>query len=322
VRDHDLGRVAWSLDDVAPAPSVVTIGFFDGVHRGHQTLIRRAVTEAEDRGVRSVAVTFDRHPAEVVRPGSQPRYLQSRDRKVAALVDQGVDLVLVLAFDLERSRQPAEEFIETVLGGPLQARKVIVGTNFRFGHKATGDVVMLADHGTSLGYETEAVSLLHLGDTPISSSEIRQHLEAGDVAWAAEALGRPFVVEGAVVRGDGRGRSIGVPTANVQIDERMQVPSGGVYAAWATVVGEREPHPAVVNIGTRPTFGGETVTVEAHLLDGERDLYGIRLVVAFVERLRDERRFDGVDELVTQIHRDIAVAGDVLADRTGPPVPS
>lgn len=307
---HDLTRVAWTLDDVPPAPSVVTIGFFDGVHRGHQTLIRRAVREAEDRGLRSVAVTFDRHPAEVIRPGSQPRYLQSRDRKVATLVDQGVDLVLVLTFDLERSQQPPDDFIDTVLGGPLQARKVIVGTNFRFGHKAAGDVVLLSDHGAALGYETEAMSLLHLDGVPISSTEIRSHLEAGDVAWAAEALGRPYVVEGAVVRGDGRGRTIGVPTANVQVDERMQVPAGGVYAATASVLGTSEELPAVVNIGTRPTFGGETVTVEAHLLDVERDLYGTRLVLAFVDRLRDERRFDGPDELVAQIHRDIDAARD------------
>ncbi|MBW3658927.1 MAG: bifunctional riboflavin kinase/FAD synthetase [Actinobacteria bacterium] len=306
-------RVAWALDDVEPAPSVVTIGFFDGVHRGHQTLIRRAVREAEDRGVRSVAVTFDRHPAEVVRPGSQPRYLQHRDRKVATLVDQGVDLVLVLAFDLERSQQPPQEFISTVIAGPLQARKVIVGTNFRFGHKAAGDVVMLADQGSALGYETEAMSLLHLGDTPISSTEVRSHLEAGDVAWAAEALGRPFVVEGAVVRGDGRGRSIGIPTANVQVDERLQVPAGGVYAATASVLGAPTDHPAVVNIGTRPTFGGETVTVEAHLLDTDLDLYGTRLVLSFVDRIRDERRFDGPDELVAQIRRDIDTARSRLA---------
>ncbi|MBW3621696.1 MAG: bifunctional riboflavin kinase/FAD synthetase [Actinobacteria bacterium] len=313
-----MARVAWGLEDVAPAPSVVTIGFFDGVHRGHQTLIRRAVREAEDRGLRSVAVTFDRHPAEVVRPGSQPRYLQHRDRKVAALVDQGVDLVLVLAFDLERSQQPPDDFIATVLAGPLQARKVIVGTNFRFGHKAAGDVVLLSDQGAALGYDTEAMGLLHLGDTPISSTEIRSHLEAGDVAWAAEALGRPFVVEGAVVRGEGRGRTIGIPTANVEVDERLQVPAGGVYAATASVVGMPDQHPAVVNIGTRPTFGGETVTVEAHLLDVELDLYGTRLALSFVDRLRDERRFDGPDDLVAQISRDIAAARVRLAGTGGP----
>lgn len=309
---NDLTRVAWSLEDVKPAPSVVTIGFFDGVHRGHQTIIRRAVHDADERGVRSVAVTFDRHPMEVVRPGSQPRYLQSRDRKVTALVDQGVDLVLVLPFDLARSQQSPEDFVATVLAGPLRAVKVVVGANFRFGHRAAGDVVTLADLGSVHGYETEAVTLLHHGDTPISSTEVRDHLERGDVAWAAEALGRPFVLEGAVVRGDGRGRSIGIPTANVEVDERMQVPAGGVYAGHATVVGHEGTHPCVVNIGTRPTFGGETVTVEAHLLDGERDLYGEHLAVAFVDRLRDEQRFDGVDALVAQIHADIDRARDLL----------
>ncbi len=312
VNDTDLTHVAWSLDDVEEAASVVTIGFFDGVHRGHQTIIRRAVREAEDRGVRSVAVTFDRHPMEVVRPGSQPRYLQSRDRKVAALVDQGVDLVLVIPFDLARSQQPPEEFVTGVLAGPLQAVKVVVGTNFRFGHRAAGDVVLLADLGDALGFDTEAVSLLHLDDTPISSTEIREHLERGDVAWAAEALGRPFVLEGAVVRGDGRGRSIGIPTANVEVDERMQVPAGGVYAGRASVVGREGSHLCVVNIGTRPTFGGTSVTVEAHLLDVDLDLYGEHLAVHFLQRLRDEQRFDGVDALVAQIHTDIDTARSVL----------
>jgi riboflavin kinase/FMN adenylyltransferase len=312
VSEIELTSVAWSLDEVAPGPSVLTIGFFDGVHRGHQTIIRRAVHEAEDRAARSVAVTFDRHPMEVVRPGSQPRYLQSRDRKVATLVAQGVDLVLVLPFTLERSQQAPEAFIDEVLAGPLQAVKVVVGTNFRFGHKAAGDVVLLADHGSALDYETEAVTLLHHSDTPISSTEIRDHLSRGDVAWAAEALGRPFVLEGAVVRGDGRGRSIGIPTANVEIDERMQVPAGGVYAGHAGLVGEEPSQPCVINIGTRPTFGGESVTVEAHLLDTERDLYGEHLALAFTARLRDEQRFDGVDALVAQIHTDIATARDLL----------
>lgn len=311
----DLTHVARSLDEVDPEPSVVTIGFFDGVHRGHQTIIRRAVRMAEDEGLRSVAVTFDRHPMEVVRPGSQPRYLQSRERKIASLVDQGLDLVLVLAFDLARSEQPAEEFIDTVLAGPLQATTVIVGTNFRFGHRAAGDVMMLADRGEALGFRTEAVTLLHHGETPISSTEVRDHLSRGDVAWVAEALGRPFVVEGAVVKGEGRGRTIGIPTANVEVDaERMQVPASGVYAGRAQVVGDDETwHDCVVNIGTRPTFGGEHTTVEAHLLDTERDLYGEHLAVQFTARLRDEQRFDGVDALVAQIHADIAEARRILA---------
>jgi riboflavin kinase/FMN adenylyltransferase len=315
--EADLRHVAWSLDDVEPGPSVVTIGFFDGVHRGHRTIIGRAVREAEDRAVRSVVVTFDRHPMEVVRPGSEPRYLQSRDRRVAALVDRGADLVLVVPFTLERSQQPPEAFVEEVLAGPLQAVKVVVGTNFRFGHKAAGDVVLLAELGTRFGYEAEAVALRQLGDTPISSSEIRAHLDAGDVAWAAEALGASFVLEGSVVRGEGRGRTIGIPTANVEVDERLQLPAGGVYAGRAWVVGRDERHPCVVNVGTRPTFGGETVTVEAHLLDGERDLYGCHLALGFEKRLRDERRFDGVDALVSQIRADVAAAREVLDHPAG-----
>ncbi len=315
----DPSPVARSLAEVTPAPSVVTIGFFDGVHRGHQTIVGRAVREAADRGVRSVAVTFDRHPMEVVRPGSHPPYLQTLTRRVVALLAQGLDLVLVLPFDYDRSQQAPEDFVAEVLAGPLDARKVVVGSNFRFGHKAAGDVVLLSDLGDQRGFETEAVTLLHLGDVPISSTAIRERLEAGDVAWAARALGRPHVVEGVVVRGDGRGRTIGVPTANVDVGEHLLVPAGGVYAGRASVVEDEvtapdgpaaadpaaDGFPSAINIGTRPTFEGVHVTVEAHLLDTEIDLYGARLAVSFTDRLRDEQRFDGPEQLVAQIHADI-----------------
>lgn len=315
---EDAVHVARSLDEVSAAPSVVTVGFFDGVHRGHQTIIRRAVHAAEERGLRSVAVTFDRHPSEVVRPGSQPAYLQPLGRKIETLIEQHVDLVLVLPFTHELSQQDPAAFVDHVLAGPLQAKKVVVGTNFRFGHRAAGDVVTLAELGERLGYTAEAVSLLHLDDIPISSSEIRDHLDRGEVAWATEALGRPHLVEGAVVRGDGRGRTIGVPTANVEVDERLQVPARGVYAATLEVTTPpdtklAEPASAVVNIGVRPTFGGQHTTVEAHVLDTDMDLYGDHVAVRFIERIRDERRFDGIDELVAQIHRDIDEARDILA---------
>lgn len=319
-------RVATSPDAVAPAASVVTIGVFDGVHRGHQTIVGRAVRQAEERAIRSAVVTFDRHPMEVIRPGTEPGYLMSRDRRIEALLDQGVELVVVLEFTRELSRLTPAAFVETLLAGPLQAVKVVVGTNFRFGHKAAGDVVALSDLGELHGFETEAVTLLPLGGEPISSTAVREHLAAGDVAWAREALGRPHVVEGTVVRGDGRGASIGVPTANVVVDARMQIPAGGVYAGYAGIAGaELAAARAVVNIGTRPTFHDDgQVTVEAHLLDfpprradGSApeggQLYGETLSVAFTRRLRDERRFDGVDELVAQIHADIDDARAHLA---------
>jgi riboflavin kinase / FMN adenylyltransferase len=308
-----MSRVARTLGEVEASPSIVTIGVFDGVHRGHRTLLGRARREAEDQGLRSVAVTFDRHPMEVVRPGSQPKYLQSLERKIDALLAEGVDLVYVVPFTLEFSEQPPEAFIEQTLAGPIGARRVIVGTNFRFGHKATGDVVTLADRGQLHGFEVEAVTLLHVEGVAISSSEIRDRLVAGEVEWAATALGRPHTLGGAVVKGDARGRLIGFPTANVEIDDRMQLPAPGVYAGHAVVLGgEGTVHPMVVNIGNRPTFGGGHLTVEAHLLDVDLDLYGEHLAVSFEHRLRPEMKFSGVDELRAQIDRDVLRARDLL----------
>lgn len=306
-------RVARSLAEVPPADSVVTIGVFDGVHRGHRTLIGRARRQAEERGLRSVAVTFDRHPNEVVRPGSQPKYLQTLDRKIASLLDEGIDLVHVVTFDHEFSQQSADEFIDRTLAGPIRARQVIVGSNFRFGHRAQGDVVVLADRGHERGFGVEAVTLLEVEGTAISSTEIRERIARGEVEWAREGLGRPHQLEGAVVRGEARGHTIGFPTANVEVDDRMQVPAKGVYAGHAVVVGRDEtPHPMVVNIGQRPTFGGETVTVEAHLLDVDLDLYGEHLRLSFEHRLRDEQRFDGIDALKAQITADVDRARELL----------
>lgn len=306
-------RVARSLGEITPADSVVTIGVFDGVHRGHRTLIGRATRQAEEAGLRSVAVTFDRFPMEVVRPGSQPKYLQTLDRKIAALLEAGIDLVHVVTFDEAFSQTSPDDFIEHTLRGPIGARRVIVGDNFRFGHKASGDVELLADRGADLGFEVEAVSLVDVDGETISSTRIRDHLDRGDVAWAAAALGRPHVLDGPVVRGDQRGRSIGFPTANIEVDPRMQPVANGVYAGHLTV--ERHPdtaHRAVVNVGTRPTFGGEHVTVEAHLLDGHLDLYGEHVALTFEHRLRDEQRFDGVDALVAQITTDADQARALL----------
>ena len=306
-------RVARSLDEIEPANSVVTIGVFDGVHRGHRTLIGRARRQAEEQGLRAVAVTFDRHPMEVVRPGSQPKYLQNLDRKVTALLAEGVDLVYVVTFDYEFSQQSAEEFIQQTLAGPVRARRVIVGSNFRFGHGAEGDVVMLADRGQELGFEVEAVTLLEVDGVAISSTEIRDRIARGEVEWAREGLGRPHVLEGAVVKGDARGHTIGFPTANVEVDDRMQMPANGVYAGHAVVLGrDGTLYPMVVNIGQRPTFGGEHVTVEAHLLDTDLDLYGEHVGLSLEHRLRDERKFDGIDALKAQIAADVDRARELL----------
>lgn len=306
----ELPRGALRIEDVTPEPSVVTIGAFDGVHRGHQTLVRRAVDAARQRGVRSVAMTFDPHPAAVVRPGSEPPLLQTLPDRVAGLDAAGVDEVVVLQFTRELASLGPHEFLEEVLVGRLAPVKVVVGTNFRFGHRAAGDVVVLAEGGERHGYEVEAVTLLELDGEPISSSTVRERLAAGDVAWSTKALGRPHEVVGEVVPGDGRGRTIGVPTANVAVGDGLLVPGNGVYAGHARL-GERR-WPCVTNVGTRPTFDGTGVTVESHLLDADVELYGERLAVSFEHRLRGEQKFDGPDELVAQIRRDLDEARDLL----------
>lgn len=304
--EHDALRV----DDVPPGPSVVTIGSFDGVHRGHQTLVRRAVDAASERGVRSIAVTFEPHPSAVVRPGSEPPYLQTLAQRVASLDAAGIDQVLVLDFTPTLAALEPHEFLERVLVDRLAPVKVVVGTNFRFGHRAAGDVVVLAEGGERHGYEVEAVTLLELDGEPISSSSIRERLAAGDVDWSTRALGRPHEVVGEVVAGEGRGATIGVPTANVAPPEGLLVPANGVYAGHARL-GARS-WPCVTNVGTRPTFDGRDVTVEAHLLDVEEELYGRRLGVTFEHRLRGEQKFDGPDELVAQIRRDLDAARSLL----------
>jgi riboflavin kinase / FMN adenylyltransferase len=302
---------ALRVDDVEPGPSVVTIGSFDGVHRGHQTLVRRAVDAASERDVRSVAVTFEPHPSAVVRPGSEPPYLQTLPDRITSLYVAGIDRVLVLDFTPALAALEPHEFLERVLVGRLAPLKVVVGTNFRFGHKAAGDVVALAEGGEQHGYEVEAVTLLELDGEPISSSAIRDRLADGDVAWPTRALGRPYEVVGEVVAGEGRGRTIGVPTANVAPAGGLLVPANGVYAGHARL-GERS-WPCVTNVGTRPTFDGRDVTVESHLLDVEEELYGQRLAVSFEHRLRGERKFDGPDELVAQIRRDLDAARELLS---------
>jgi riboflavin kinase / FMN adenylyltransferase len=256
--------------------------------------------------VRSVAITFDPHPAAVLRPGSEPLALQTLDDRVAALHDTGVDVVLVLSFSQELASLGPHVFLEKVLVDRLEAVKVIVGTNFRFGHKAAGNVVTLNEAGAIYGFEIEAVTLLDVDGRPISSSEIRGRLAVGDVEWAASALGRPHRVRGPVVQGDGRGRTIGVPTANVEAPEGLQMPAHGVYAGHAELDGRRWP--CVTNVGTRPTFAGVGVSVEAHLLDVEVELYGQPLAIDFEHHLRPERRFAGPDELVAQIRHDIEEA--------------
>jgi riboflavin kinase / FMN adenylyltransferase len=302
-------QVVRGLDAVDPAESVVTIGNFDGVHRGHRVLLRRATDAGRHLEVRSVAVTFDPHPAMVLRPDVAPPALQRAEDRIAALAATGVDLVAVVPFTSELAALDPRAFVARVLHERLHAVRVIVGTNFRFGHRAAGDLVTLVEEGEEHGFDVEAVTLLDLDGIPISSTTIRERLAAGDLDWPTRALGRPHVVTGTVIPGDGRGRTIGVPTANLDVDPGVLVPGDGVYAGHLEVAGDR--FDAAINVGVRPTFAAGR-SLEAHVLDAELDLYGRAVTVSFLHRLRGEQRFDGPDALVAQILADLAKARSVL----------
>ena len=306
-------EVTATLDALVAAPSVVTIGNFDGVHRGHRVLLRRTVDTAADRGLRAVAMTFDPHPAAVLRPGSEPPRLQTLDDRIDALRDTGVDLVAVVPFTHELAALSPSDFVAEVLVAGLGVERIVVGTNFRFGHRAAGDVITLVELGEEHGFSVEAVTLHELEGVPLSSSAIRERLSAGELDWPTAALGRPFSVHGEVVTGEGRGRTIGAPTANLAVPEGVLVPANGVYAGHASD-GDRS-WPAVTNVGVRPTFDGVARSVEVHLLDAQVDLYGRVVRFSFEHRLRGEQRFDGPEALVAQNRRDIATARERLGVR-------
>jgi riboflavin kinase/FMN adenylyltransferase len=293
-------------------PTVATVGMFDGVHRGHRALLDRVAAEAAARGVPAAAVTFDRHPLTVLRPGSEPPLLTTLDRKVELLGEAGMEIVLVLEFTRELSEVTAEAFAAEVLFDRLAARAVVVGENFRFGHKAAGDPALLAELGRPRGVEVMAVGLHADGDQVVSSTRVRAELAAGDVAAAAASLGRPYAVEGEVVVGDRRGRPLlGVPTANLAVPAGIAIPGDGVYAGHLTDRADGGVRPAAISVGTNPQFGTDR-RVEAHVLDFDGDLYGHRVSVDFHHHLRDQATFPGVDELAAQIRADIDQARRLL----------
>ncbi|WBB72227.1 bifunctional riboflavin kinase/FAD synthetase [Micromonospora sp. WMMD1128] len=284
--------------------SVVTIGVFDGVHQGHQATIGHAVARARELGVRSVVVTFDPHPAEVVRPGSHPAVLTEPARKAELIEALGVDVLCVVPFTAEFSRLPAEAFVHDILVEHLHAALVVVGDNFRFGHRAAGDVALLERLGRTFGFGVEGAPLVAEAGTVFSSTYIRSCVDAGDVRAAAAALGRPHRVEGVVVRGDQRGRELGYPTANLLTHRYAAVPADGVYAARLVRRGG-DPLAAAVSIGTNPTFSGRERRVEAYALDFTGDLYGERLALDFVAHLRGQLTYDAIEPLVAQIAEDV-----------------
>ncbi|RFU37095.1 bifunctional riboflavin kinase/FAD synthetase [Actinomadura logoneensis] len=314
----------WHGLDEVPADwgrSVVTIGVFDGVHRGHARIVRAAAERARERGLRSVAVTFEPHPDEVVRPGSHPPLLTTARRRVELLGELGTDAVLVVPFTAEQSREPADEFVRRVLVDALRAEHVMVGADFRFGHRARGDVALLAELGDKYDFTAEGIPLVadsDAGTETITSTRVRAELDAGDVEAAARALGRPHRVEGVVVRGHQRGRALGFPTANLETPPHSAIPKDGVYAGWLVADTDRFPRfrwPAAISIGTNPTFEGAERTVEAYALDrDDLDLYGEHMAVDFLARIRDTLKFDSVEALIEEMHRDVSRARDLTAE--------
>ncbi|TMM36598.1 MAG: bifunctional riboflavin kinase/FAD synthetase [Actinobacteria bacterium] len=304
----------WRGYDAAPSGwgrSAITIGVFDGVHRGHQEIIGHTVKRARDLGVQSVVVTFDPHPAEVVRPGSHPAVLTEPARKAELIEALGADVLCVIPFTPEFSRLSAEQFVHDVLVEHLHAALVVVGENFRFGHKAAGDEALLTRLGRTFGFGVEDTPLIAADGTVFSSTYIRACVDAGDVAAAAAALGRAHRVEGVVIRGDGRGRELGYPTANLLCGRYTAIPADGVYAAW--LVRRSQRHMAAVSIGTNPTFSGRERRVEAYVLDFDGDLYGERLALDFGARLREMRTYQGLAPLVAQIAQDVIDTRAVLS---------
>lgn len=313
-------KAVYGLDALEPPQggSVITVGTFDGVHMGHRSLIMQTMDRAADLSATGVALTWDRHPAMTLRPDKAPALLSSTQRKVELLADTGIDMTVVLAFDEALSHMSPEDFVTGVLVRRLGAREIFVGEDWRFGHKAAGTVDLLRQMGGDLGFEVHGVTLQTIGGEPVSSSRIRRAIAAGDMDEARALLGRPFDLDGTVVRGAARGKALGFPTANLDVDPILARPPLGVYAGVASV-GE-VTRTAAISIGVNPTFGGEPghseVSVEAYLLDFDGDLYGQTMRLAFWSRLRDELRFDSVDDLVAQMYTDVATTRTLI-----PPAP-
>lgn len=292
---------------------MLTIGVFDGVHRGHQKLIGRAVELAGEHHVPSVLMTFDPHPAEVVRPGSHPAQLTTLRRRADLIERLGVDVFSVLPFTPELSRMPADEFVHEVLVERLHVAAVVVGENFTFGHRAAGDVGLLRQLGRRFGFIAEGFGLVTTDSLTYSSTYIRACIDAGDVESAAGALGRPHRLDGIVVRGDQRGRELGYPTANLSTPRYAAVPADGVYACRFVHRGQHLP--AAVSVGSNPTFSGKERRVEAYVLDVDADYYGENVGLDFVARLRGMEKFDSVDELRERIADDVERTRAVLAEQ-------
>lgn len=309
--------VAWTDGAMQVVPpltaSVVTLGTFDGVHLGHQALVGKAAKAARSKAVPTVAYTFDPNPAQVLAPDKAPRQIQALDRRVAGLLAAGADRVVVEPFTEAFAQIDAEDWVQRYLWERLRPLRLVVGFNFSFGRGREGDPTLLTSFGARLGFEVETVPAVQVGLETVSSSQVRRAVQDADLARAERLLGRPFALTGTVVQGDQRGRTLGFPTANLELDATL-VPPHGVYATRATVLGPSgrvSRHPAVTNVGLRPTFDGKRLSVETHLLDWTGDLYSLRLEVELLHRIREERRFQGVEALVAQIRQDLDMARSI-----------
>jgi len=302
------------LAEVPPAirPAVVSIGVFDGVHRGHQALMRTVIDKATELNATPVVVTFSRHPLAVIAPGSEPPLITTLGQRARVMGAVGIKALVVLEFDDAMRHMPPEEFVRAVLVDGLGCSHVVVGANFRFGHQQAGTIETLSDLGKKFGFGVTIFALqLDRGDEVVSSSLIRKHIAEGDMEQVAEELDRPYVLEGTVEHGSARGHDLGFPTANLAVHDHMILPKLGVYAGWMRWKDER--YPAVVNVGLNPTFGDrDTPIVEAYIIDFAQDLYDETIEIEFTHRLRDELRFKNVDYLVTQMHADVDRARGLL----------
>jgi riboflavin kinase/FMN adenylyltransferase len=306
--------VRQSLADVPAGERAVALGSFDGVHLGHRAVIGAAVATAAERGLRSAVITFHPPPIAVLRPEVKLVQLSALSRRAALIAELGADELVIVRFDHEFAALDADAFAARVLAGALGARHVSVGENFHYGHGAKGTPAKLAEEGQRLGFDVHVEPLLEMGGAPISSSRVRELIATGAVEQAGELLGRPPWLEGAVVRGDGRGRGLGFPTANLALVPRSPAAAVGIYAGTAHVPGSS--HQAAISVGYNPTFTDDrsAVRVEAFLLDFDADIYGSPIRLDLTRRLRDEIRFDSVDDLLAQLHRDVAAVRALAAE--------
>ena len=289
--------------------SVVTIGAYDGVHRGHQAVIEQVRQQAQTLDARSIVVTFDRHPASVVRPESAPLLLTDLDQKLERLAATGIDVTCIVKFDEDSSREAPSDFVKRVLVDGLLAKRIIIGEDFHFGHKRGGNVAMLRELGPKFDFDVIPIELISRGDgvdEPVSSTAIRRALAGGQVELATQLLGHHFEVRGVVVRGDQRGRTIGFPTANIEVPNAICIPADGVYAGVLTRK-DGTKNICAMNLGRRPTFyeHADHSMLEAHLLDFSGDLYDEKVKLTFTHFLRGERKFENIDALKMQLKLDV-----------------